>query len=624
MTSKFDRLVKSMPSLYRAEVNTMIKGLLQAWGLGDDNVQAETFNAKDQIYVNKAGQRYLDYLGANVGVQREPKLGADDNTFRGLVPVLSFYPKQVRKTLISLLSIFWGPGFTRPNITNNTVEPYNFGPTTATTGTCNFSNGAKEVKGNGTLFTIELNVGDYIKPTSSSSKSFAKVAAIIDNENLILSLPWSDPVVINTSIVKAPIMELEYEVDQRDRRYIRFKPNAFNNVLSITAQELADYINSDPEHNKSITGSIYFDPLAGNRFNIRTNTPGLLGSIQILGGSANSILNFNLDLKTETKASIYEVNPNEIIVKIPSSVPILRRSLKGSAHPRTTKAEIFSVQEPFNFATIGANSFLNVEVDGNPYTVYFDHAVDFVDPIRVTAEEVSREINKQLISLISFTNSPDGYGKVGLRTTEGSVEYRITGGTANSALQFSTILQQDPDFIQENYPSAYVFDPVGQLFTVTEVNSEITDKIEQGSLRPTIRITDASNFPNKPGKILLNFGRSEQEGPIDYHSRPNNTTLLIDASHIFQKEHNIGRKVNYVVSGPTIPRVTGDDYPVYVVGTQESREAAQELIKSLIAAGVIIRFVIEFPEFYFVCTVCANTLSTDYRGSRTALPPLVF
>ena len=50
---KFKRLVKSMPGLYRPEVNTMIGGLLKAWGLSDDDVVVQLKETKKQIFESK-------------------------------------------------------------------------------------------------------------------------------------------------------------------------------------------------------------------------------------------------------------------------------------------------------------------------------------------------------------------------------------------------------------------------------------------------------------------------------------------------------------------------------------------------------------------------------------------
>lgn len=627
---KFKRLVKSMPGLYRPEVNTMIGGLLKAWGLSDDDVVVQLKETKKQIFETDASDRYLDYLANNVGVSRTAELGISDDDFRNLIPVLSYYPKQVRQTLIALLDVFWGPGFTRANINSGNIETFDFSPESVLTGQVTFQKDNTLVKGVGTLFLTEVQPGQYIKAASNSGTLYAKVSAVIDNTNLLLSaVPAALTTQVNVTAVVATVRELEYEVNNgSDKRKIRFKPNSFETLSAVTAQELANAINADPEHNKNITASVFIDPLAGNKLNIRTNTPGLQGSIQILGGDANSPtrLNFALTKQTETKCSVYEVNPNELVIRIPSSVPVLRRKLQGSAHPKETKTESFSNLATFDFASLGASSQLTVTVDSMPYAINFNHAANFVDPSAATAEEVARVINEQMLFLHAFDDGVTGRNKVGLRTTEGSMEYQVTGGTANTVLGFSTALQQDPDLIIAGYPSAYIFDPTGQLFTVTGNVADTSVQVEQGVISPTLAVNNASNFPNQPGLLLLNFGRNDQEGPISYNSRPNNSTLLIDASYIFQKVHPVGTKVNYVANTPTIPRITGDDYAVYVTGTQEARAAAQELIRRILAAGVVVRFVIEFPEVLFECQCvsCRPSDSPDQVGSRSGLPPLSF
>jgi hypothetical protein len=206
------------------------------------------------------------------------------------------------------------------------------------------------------------------------------------------------------------------------------------------------------------------------------------------------------------------------------------------------------------------------------------------------------------------------------------MEYQVTGGTANTILNFDTTLQQDPDAITPGFPSAYVYDPSGQLFTVTQISSELSNPVVAGTVSSTINLANAGNFPNSPGRFLLDFGRNNQEGPIQYTSRPNNSTLLIDASYQFQKDHDAGRKVNLIIPSPALPRVTGDDYPVYITGTEEARVAAQDLVRKLLAAGVVIRFIVDFPEFLFecICRDCGPTDSPDYRGELTASGPLEF
>lgn len=622
-------MARSLPALYKSEVNTMIRGLLKSWAVSDDQISIQLDNTKEQLFVKTGTGQNLDRLASNVGVTRSPDLGIDDNDFHNLVPVLSFYPKQVRATIISLLDVFWGPGFSRPNVSSGNVAPYNFGPETGLTGTLTFTKNANTIKGIGTTFLVQVQPGDYIKVASASGITYQKVSAVLDNVTIELSLPWAQNTAVGVAAELAPVRELSYKADGGEEKSIRFIPNAFADIAAVTIPELIAFINSNQEHSPIITASEFLDPVLGSKLNIRTNTPGLQGSMQITGGDANDPLrlNFSTAIQIDTRCKVVEVNPNEIIVQIPSSVPVLRRSLKGSSHPRDLKTQITSDTEVFDFSGLGASSTLTLTIDSNPFTVTFTHATDFADVSSVTAEEICDVINSQLLFLNARTSTISANEhKVVLETTEGSSEYQITGGTANTVLNFVTTLQQDPDIITAGFPSSYIFDPTGQLFTVTQISSELSGPVVAGTVSATINMVNAANFPNLPGKFLLDFGRNTQEGPISYTSRPNNSTLLIDASYQFQYDHAAGRKVNFINPVPTIPRLTGDDYPVFITGTEEARVAAQELIKKLLAAGVVIRFIVDFPEFLFecICRDCGPSESPDYRGSLTASGPLVF
>lgn len=628
MADKLTRMIKNLPSFYAPEVNTNLRGLLSSWGLSDDDITVQLQNTKDQLFVKRASGRNLDGLGSNVGVDRTPALGIQDDDFRKLIPVLSFLPKQVRSTILELLDIFWGPLFTRPNVTSGNVETYNFGPSSTEGGTANFRPGNKTVIGTGTNFTLNISPGDYIKPLAASGTSYQKVSEVIDDTTLILSKDWEGDIAIASDVEIGVVRTLSYKADNKDELIIRFTPNAFEDLSAVTIEELSNFINNSQEHNSNITASEFLDPVAGSKLNIRTNTPGLQGSIQITGGDANDVtrLNFDLDRHIDTKVKVVEINPNEVIIQIPASVPVLRRSLKGSVHPRQTKSEIFSDEEVYDFSGVGASSTLELEVNGNPETVTFTTA-DFNDSSAVTAKEISDIINLQLSSMQAFAECQRGSIKrVGLRTSEGNAQYQITGGTANAILNFTTDLQEDPELLQTNRVSSYVFNPGNESYTVTGTNSQLSTKVDEGTIQATLNLDDASGFPNQPGQILLDFGRNKQEGPINYNSRPNNSTLLIDASHIFQKSHLVGAKVNLVKSGGTTPRLTGDDYAMYITGTQAAREAAQDIIRSLLASGVVVRFIIDFPEYLFecICRDCGPSEDPDYRGVLTGQGPLVF
>jgi hypothetical protein len=106
---------------------------------------------------------------------------------------------------------------------------------------------------------------------------------------------------------------------------------------------------------------------------------------------------------------------------------------------------------------------------------------------------------------------------------------------------------------------------------------------------------DTSGIPNAFGRVIFNFGREGEEADVRYFGRPNNTTLLIDPSYTFLKNHSIGDVMNVIVKPYGKPAVSGADYSVYLVGVEAARILAQRIVESVTAAGVLVRWVIREP-----------------------------
>jgi hypothetical protein len=107
---------------------------------------------------------------------------------------------------------------------------------------------------------------------------------------------------------------------------------------------------------------------------------------------------------------------------------------------------------------------------------------------------------------------------------------------------------------------------------------------------------DASMIPDAQGRLVFNLGHNNEEADIKYFGRPNNTTLLIDPLYNFVQNHAIGEGVNVIVKPYRVPRIDGSDYSIYLVGVVAARLLAQRIVESIVAAGVVIRWVIVEPK----------------------------
>ena len=292
MATKLERMQKNIPSLYKPLANTYISALLTAWASSDSTIETQITEAKNQLYTALASGSYLDSLGDNLGVDRPS--GLIDTDFRELIPILSFYPKQIRRSIYDLMDVFWGYQYSRANITCLESDNYNFGISSTLTGTLTFTAEQKKVTGSGTSFTTEISVGDYIKYNTHDNIEFKRVGSIESNTVLYLSDEYNYSI-SGTSDVYTP-SNLTYMIDGSTTEYkIIFRPTYFSSLTAITASEVVIAINTEAVQ-YTINAQENSYPVEDENFiNIETDTPGSTGSIQVTGGTANEFSYFSAD-----------------------------------------------------------------------------------------------------------------------------------------------------------------------------------------------------------------------------------------------------------------------------------------------------------------------------------------
>lgn len=335
-----------------------------AWADGDDNVVAQIAAAKDQLFIQTAVSSFLDSLSSNVGVFRDPTFNLADDTFRNLVPVLSYSPKQVKDTIVQVLDIFFGAG--------NTI--------------CR------------------------------------------------------------------------------------------------------------------------------------------------------------------------EINPNEIVVVIPPTIPGSRK-LKGSFHLTSYNGAIDSI-----------DTVLNIII------------VDLYDSTQsLQVNELQSAIfgrNNDSVTILS-----NGGGTTGVELQFASTA-DLTIFTAGNEFNIAPI----------GYQGSFIADP-NAAFTLRNLRGKVAQSITAGQSLLVLQMTDALSIPNDIGNVIMNFGKNTEEGPISYFSRPNDTSLFIDPSYVFQNDHSSGEPVNLIEIPYVDPNVDGTDYSIYLSDVTSSVLLAQNIIESIVAAGVVIRII---------------------------------
>lgn len=260
------------------------------------------------------------------------------------------------------------------------------------------------------------------------------------------------------------------------------------------------------------------------------------------------------------RVTIGEVNPNEIVIQIPSSVPSLRRSLKGSHHFHNYSGNITAID------SVGKTVTVNL---------YGDSKTLFSDEWKGA----------------KFAQGNHAYPVLSSSTGHTGVTVQFAASTDLTALQIGNFLVAD----RPNYRGSFIPDPT-RAYSVTKLRGTVGQSVKAGNIYPTLAMQDASGIPDAPGRLIFGYTGSNQEADIKYFGRPNNTTILIDPSYVFQKDHNSGEIVNVIVKPYIKPDINGKDLSVYLVGVKTARELAQSIVQSVVAAGVTIRWIIVDPK----------------------------
>lgn len=424
--SKLNRLIKNLPPEWKPALNPMLNALLRAWAGADDEIMTQLNNTKAQLFVKTAEGVYLDRAAANFGVSRPSALGLLDEDFQELIPNLSLKQKQISKSFYDTMDVFWGPLFSRANLTSTTSAPFNY------------------------------SIGDTFE-------------IIIDGD----------------TTKKVTIAPGDIKVDG-----------------AVTTKELQRILHKIP----GITVSIIQD-IATNtdRINVRTNTPGTRGSIQFNQGGTGLGFTENVRFRVtdlDQRTVLYQLVPGEVIIELPAIVPTLRRTLKGSHHFHED-ATLEGPEPPNN--GIWAGSFMYSKLENS--------------------------------------------------------------------------------------------------FLVTQIKSTLSDPILKGSVQNQITLDDTTGFPVEGGKLIFNFGKSNEEQPVNFITVPNDRTILIDPGYSFENTHEVGSQVNILAPNqntPYAPRLNGADLAIYLTSPANARSLVQEILASLSAAGVTVKFLILLPQYVYL------------------------
>lgn len=352
-------------------------------------------------------------------------------------------------------------------------------------------------------------------------------------------------------------------------------------------------------------------------------------------------------------ATVWEVNANEIIVTLPATPVVVRRGLAGSAHMQGTSAVVTSSFT--NIVNVASNDFFP-ETQGHFYIQrpdgYIDRSTRYtygalngtqllgVTPtvaavgslLQLGVGPLSATIGSNVVQVT--TTEPHGLqsGEV-LRFDDNSGFAGLTDDDLNGQftvtniiddLNFTITVAHNASATTMNAPSvdkgkiftthgskvvitnvqqgtgyagSFVYDQTHAPYTISGTQTTITQDILLGAFGGSIAVFNSTVFPSDTGQVVINYGRQDEEGPINYIAKPGTSSMFLDPAYRFKKSHSAGAAINLLSSNfATVVGPTGAQLPVYVVDTISPRAKLEELLLDAKAAGVSVRFIVVLPD----------------------------
>lgn len=347
--SKVDRLHDLLPRHLNTRSNVNWKGLLDSIGEADQMTSDLVAEVRKQFFIKTASRPYLDRLAANSRISRPRLVGMSDTSFRDYIPVLSYKPKQVKLIIDALLDIFFFKESTTAFIMSSSFQPFAL------------ANGweLEYIVDNIYEEKITFTASDFTNIAAATADeivaSFNRQAKYSYATNYYDSITKKNFIRIFTKTVGSKgsleITGGRANIALRLNGFIENAGNGSNTQWTVTKvgdvttfqhtggaapgidklQE-GDIIVSDLTNNKGSFAITNVD-ISNNKITF-TNLFATPGVFTQLSADETKFIRPEkyVAYKTSRRAMTWEVTPGEIVVEMPTTPPVVQRSLKGSTH----------------------------------------------------------------------------------------------------------------------------------------------------------------------------------------------------------------------------------------------------------------------------------------------------
>jgi len=372
--SKIDQLHDLMPSHFNTRNNPNWNALVTALGQSDQNIVDLIIEVKKQFFIKTAYRPYLDNLAANDGVARPKGVGMDDTTFKQFIPIMSYKPKQVKLIIDQLLDIFFAKETTTAFIESGQPSPYNI------------KDGWElEYTVDGVYDElIKFNASDF---TNINAATAQEVVAAINRqaqhsfaENYYDSIAKGNFVKIFTNTIgskgSVQIVGGRADIPLQFNGFVLLAGNGNNTQWTVT--KIGDQVTfqytggTSPGLNQLQVGNVLISLIPGNvgsfpitNINLGTNSftfTNLFGTPGVYTQTDPTQTKFFVPNKyvvytQNNRAVTWEVTPGEVIVELPATPPVVKRSLIGSAHLNGSESVVTATNSQTSITVADASQF---------------------------------------------------------------------------------------------------------------------------------------------------------------------------------------------------------------------------------------------------------------------------
>lgn len=346
---KKDQLHDLLPRHLNTRTNTNWKALVDAIGETDQETANLIAEVRKQFFVKTASRPYLDRLAANNKIARPKFVGMDDSSFRQYIPVLSYQPKQVKLIIDQLLDIFFFKESTTAFITSSNFSPFAM------------SDGweLEILVDEQNIDRIIFNTDEFTNIGAATANEI--VGAINREAKYCYATAYYDSITKNTFIK----LFTKTVGSKGSLRILGGRANAairFNGFISTagngantqwTVSKVGDETTfsytggTSPSLDQVQVGDVVIINIPGNQgsfvineidlFSNSIKFTNLFSTTGVFTQSSADEVKFIQSNKyvaylNPRRAMAWETSPGEITVEMPTSPPVVKRSLKGSVH----------------------------------------------------------------------------------------------------------------------------------------------------------------------------------------------------------------------------------------------------------------------------------------------------